>query len=132
MQDLSGASTHFPNDGEGVRAVIWALDETFWRGTISEGGVSQFLPQVASLVVELAKRGIVSSICSKNDFEAAKALLVERGVWNYFVLPSLDWSPKGRASAKSSRTCNCAQKRCCSSTTIRTTSPRPRRRRRGC
>jgi FkbH-like protein len=82
-------------DGEAIRAVIWDLDETFWRGTITEGGISEYRVDAEDLVVELAKRGIVSGICSKNDSEVARALLVERGVWDYFVFPSIDWSPKG-------------------------------------
>jgi FkbH-like protein len=79
---------------EPVRLVVWDLDETFWRGTLTEGGVT-WRDDCAEVVVELARRGIISSICSKNDFETAKAILVEHQVWDYFVFPSIDWSPKG-------------------------------------
>jgi len=80
---------------ENVRLVIWDLDETLWKGTLTEGGITEF-PQVhRDIVVELAKRGILSSICSKNDFAAAKAVLVEQNLWDYFVFPSIDWSAKG-------------------------------------
>ena len=79
---------------EPVRLLIWDLDETFWRGTLSEGGVA-FVERNEAIVVELARRGIVSSICSKNDFDSVKTRLVERGLWDYFVAPSVSWEPKG-------------------------------------
>jgi FkbH-like protein len=80
--------------GEAIRLVIWDLDETFWRGTLTEGGIS-YLRGNHELVIELAQRGIMSSICSKNDMEAVKKVLVDEGLWEYFIFPSVDWSPKG-------------------------------------
>ena len=40
---------------EAVRLVIWDLDETFWRGTLTEGGIT-FLPEHKEIVIELARR----------------------------------------------------------------------------
>ncbi|NHN84499.1 HAD-IIIC family phosphatase [Acetobacter musti] len=79
---------------EAVRLVIWDLDETFWKGTITEGGVQED-QHFGDVVKELARRGIVSSICSKNDFDKAKEVLERLGVWDYFVFPSISWEPKG-------------------------------------
>jgi FkbH-like protein len=79
---------------EPVRLVIWDLDETFWRGTLTEGGITLW-PQAIEVIKELARRGIVSSICSKNDLEAVREILQNAGVWEYFVLPSITWEPKG-------------------------------------
>ncbi len=79
---------------EAVRLVIWDLDETFWSGTLSEGGI-EYNPANHDLVIALARRGIVSAICSKNDMETTRAVLVEQGIWDYFVFPSIDWNPKG-------------------------------------
>jgi FkbH-like protein len=79
---------------EPVRLVVWDLDETFWRGTLTEGGIF-WRDDSQAIVVELARRGIMSSICSKNDFETVKALLIERELWDYFIFPSIDWSTKG-------------------------------------
>lgn len=79
---------------EPVRLVIWDLDETFWNGTLTEGGVTM-REDTRSIVIELAGRGIMSSICSKNDFETVKAVLVEAGIWDYFIFPSINWEPKG-------------------------------------
>ena len=79
---------------ERVRLVVWDLDETFWRGTLTEGGI-KFIPENRDLVIHLAKRGIVSTICSKNDFQAVRDVLVNEGLFDYFVLPSVNWGPKG-------------------------------------
>jgi FkbH-like protein len=82
-----------------VKLVIWDLDETFWRGTLSEEGITP-IPQNASRVVELAKRGIISSICSKNDYDQTKAKLIELGIWDHFVFPTISFNPKGKAIAE--------------------------------
>src|SRR5271157_5831628 len=80
---------------EAIRLVVWDLDETFWRGTLTEGGIEEYLEDCHNLVIRLAERGILSSICSKNDHESVKQILLERKLWDYFVFPSIDWAPKG-------------------------------------
>lgn len=82
-----------------VKLVIWDLDETFWNGTLAEEGMTPIDGNVEK-VLELSKRGIISSICSKNDYERAKAKLVELGAWEYFVFPSISFNPKGQAIAQ--------------------------------
>ncbi len=84
---------------EAIKLVIWDLDETFWHGTLSEGGI-QYRPEHHEMVIELSRRGIVNSICSKNDFDAAKRVLEQQGSWNYFVFPKIAWSPKGEMIAR--------------------------------
>jgi len=79
---------------EPVRLVIWDLDETFWSGTLTEGGIT-YRRDVHDIVVALAQRGIVSSICSKNDLGAVRDILQREGIWDYFLFPSVDWEPKG-------------------------------------
>jgi FkbH-like protein len=79
---------------EAVRLVVWDLDETFWKGTLSEGGIT-FCPENRDTVIALAERGIMSTICSKNDFEAVRDVLKTYDVWDYFIFPSVNWEPKG-------------------------------------
>ena len=56
-----------------IKLVIWDLDETFWKGTFSEGTVE--IPDFnRCLIAMLTDIGIVNSICSKND---------EKQVMNY-------------------------------------------------
>ncbi len=80
---------------ETIKLLIWDLDETFWKGTLSDGEITP-IPENIELVKKLTDRGIVNSICSKNDYEKTKAKLEELGVWDYFVFPSIDWTPKGQ------------------------------------
>ncbi len=82
-------------DFKAVKLIIWDLDETFWSGTISENEVNlidaniEFLKDVTDI-------GIVNSICSKNDFNVVKTFLEKEQLWDYFVFPSIDWTPKGQ------------------------------------
>lgn len=80
---------------EPVRLVIWDLDDTFWDGTLTEGGI-RYRPANHEIVLELARRGIMSSICSKNDHSTVEQVLREKGLWDYFIFPSINWEPKGR------------------------------------
>ena len=83
-----------PKFNNTIKLVIWDLDETFWKGTLSEGIVEPINNNIL-FVKQLSERGIINSICPKNDFEMAKAKLVEFSVWDYFVFPIIDWLPKG-------------------------------------
>ena len=82
-----------------VKLVIWDLDETFWKGTLSEEGIEPIQAHI-DMVRELVDRGIMCSICSKNDFDEGKKALVELGIWDLFVFPHIAWSPKGQAIEK--------------------------------
>ncbi len=82
-----------------VKLVIWDLDETFWRGTLTEGGIAHVESNI-EMVRELSKRGIINSICSKNDYEQAREKLSECGIWDHFVFPSISFNPKGKAIAE--------------------------------
>jgi len=79
---------------ESIKLVIWDLDDTFWNGVLSEVDVSP-IPENIEIVRTLTDRGIINSICSKNDLDAVKKKLTELGVWDLFVFPSVDWTNKG-------------------------------------
>ncbi len=77
-----------------IKLIIWDLDETFWHGTLSEGGIT--IPDThADLIRRLTDAGIVNSICSKNDLAPVEAALTAHGLREYFVFPSVNWMPKG-------------------------------------
>ncbi|GAA5520516.1 HAD-IIIC family phosphatase [Aliifodinibius salicampi] len=80
---------------EKIKLVIWDLDETFWEGTLSEEGVVAKEKNI-DILKTLTSRGIINSICSKNDFEQAKEKLIDLDVWEYFVFPSISWQAKGQ------------------------------------
>ncbi|HEX4466045.1 MAG TPA: hypothetical protein VH025_02570 [Solirubrobacteraceae bacterium] len=85
--------------GDPLKLVIWDLDEVLWSGTLSEGEVV-LDPAHAEIVRTLNRRGIVNSICSKNDLEAVRTRLEREGLWDEFVFASVSWSPKGRRVAQ--------------------------------
>ena len=84
---------------EAVKAVIWDLDDTLWTGTISEQEV-QLIDRHADIVRTLNRRGIVNSICSKNDRAQVCERLQREGLWEEFVFASVDWTPKGSRIAQ--------------------------------
>lgn len=77
-----------------LKLVIWDLDETFWSGTLSEEGIKPIAENI-QIVKQLADRGIVSSISSKNDNCAAMNALKNMKVDQFFVFCKINWSPKG-------------------------------------
>ena len=77
-----------------IRLIIWDLDDTLWRGTLSETDV--VIPDDRiKLIHMLADHGIVNSISSKNDEESVKSKLTEAGIWDLFVFNSVNWEEKG-------------------------------------
>lgn len=77
-----------------IKLVIWDLDETFWKGTFSEG-IVEIPDQNRRLVSLLTDIGIVNSICSKNDEKQVMDYLNDQRLADYFVFPSINWQPKG-------------------------------------
>ena len=64
------------------------MDDTFWKGTLSEGGI-EFLPEMINFIEDLTLKGIMNSICSKNDFESVKNEFINRGfkhVWGFVCI----------------------------------------------
>ncbi|HEV2006610.1 MAG TPA: HAD-IIIC family phosphatase [Candidatus Limnocylindrales bacterium] len=77
-----------------VKLVIWDLDETLWRGTLSETSTT-LIEGRAELLTTLVDRGVMVSVCSKNDLGVARRRLEELGLWDLVVFPRIDWLPKG-------------------------------------
>lgn len=78
-----------------IKLIIWDLDETLWNGTISDNESVYLRQELVDLIHASLDRGIVHSICSKNDFEKTKSFLISEGLWDLFVFPSINWEPKG-------------------------------------
>ena len=86
-------------DYSSLKLVIWDLDDTFWKGTLSEGPIS-FIEKNVSIVRSLDDHGIVNTICSKNDKQPVLDELHKIGLEDVFVFKSIDWTPKGPRIAK--------------------------------
>ena len=80
-------------DIKNIKLIVWDLDDTFWKGTISEGSIVPVQRNIR-LVSDLTDCGIVNSVCSKNDFNVAKDALEKQNVWQYFVFSSINWENK--------------------------------------
>lgn len=79
---------------EQIKLVIWDLDETFWKGTISEQKV--VVPSINKELIKcLTEIGVVNSICSKNEWKVIEEELKKQNLQEYFVFPSVNWEPKG-------------------------------------
>ncbi|MGN6363811.1 HAD-IIIC family phosphatase [Asticcacaulis taihuensis] len=88
-----------PDEGtiniETIRMVVWDLDDTLWQGTLSEGDDIVHDHAIYDLIRDLTRRGIVNSICSRNDFGTVQTVLSSQGIWEEFIFPSIDWTSKG-------------------------------------
>ncbi len=86
----------FPNK---IKCVIWDLDDTLWSGTLAEREAVQPRAEITALIPRLDAKGIVNSICSKNEEEDALRELDRLRLRAYFVFPAIRFAPKG-ASVK--------------------------------
>lgn len=77
-----------------TKCVIWDLDNTLWDGILSEDREVRLRPGVPEIIRTLDERGILQSIASKNDHDAAMAVLRELGLAEYFLYPQINWNPK--------------------------------------
>lgn len=78
-----------------LKCIIWDLDDTIWSGCLAENQQITIRKNILELIENGDSRGIINSVCSKNDFQSAKAKLVEWGVWDYFVFPVIEFGAKG-------------------------------------
>lgn len=77
-----------------IKCVVWDLDGTVWEGVLSEGGAARLRDGVLDTIHELDRRGIIQSIASKNDHDAAMKKLTEFGIEDYFLCPQISWDAK--------------------------------------
>ncbi len=77
-----------------IKLVIWDLDETLWKGVLSEGAVDMPDEHI-QLIKDMVDCGVMNSICSKNDEHFVLDELARKGIKELFVFNSINWSPKG-------------------------------------
>ena len=82
---------------ESIKLVIWDLDETLWKGTLDDADSIVLFENRVEALRQLNRSGIVSAICSKNDFDTARLKLESLGLWDEFVFPRIAFAPKGAA-----------------------------------
>jgi methoxymalonate biosynthesis protein len=89
-----------------VKCLIWDLDDTLWQGVQAEGAAPAPRPAVLAIMDELARRGIVQSVASRNDPAIGARLLAQPALVGRFVAPQVGWEPKDAALRKIARELN--------------------------
>ena len=89
-----------------IKVVVWDLDNTLWDGVLLEGDTVRLRPGAAEALATLDSRGILLSIASKNDPDAALDRLRELGVSDYFIYPQIGWSAKSAGVAAIAQSIN--------------------------
>jgi FkbH-like protein len=87
-----------------IKCAVFDLDDTLWSGVLREDGVDGVFVRHDHLaaMANLASRGILLAVCSKNDPVEAElvAQLLGAELHEKIVSMSLDWEPKSSRLAK--------------------------------
>lgn len=78
-----------------IKLIIWDLDDTLWKGTLAEQEQVVLNQTLVDRIRFLLDRGIVHSICSKNDARKAKKVLKDFGIYDLFIFPKIAFADKG-------------------------------------
>lgn len=81
---------------EKVKCCVWDLDGTLWDGVYAEGNSPTpcMRPGVVETIKALDERGILNSIASRNEMEVVSDALKKVGLWEYFLIPQINWGAK--------------------------------------
>jgi FkbH-like protein len=77
-----------------IKCIVWDLDNTLWNGILLEDVQVVINQNVVDIIKTLDERGILQSIASKNDADAALDKLRELGLDSYFLYPQINWHSK--------------------------------------
>lgn len=93
-------------EAQSIKCVVWDLDNTVWEGILLEDDHVTLRAGVRETLAELDRRGILLSIASRNDRDAALARLAELGIQDYFLYPEINWNPKSASLAAIAKSLN--------------------------
>ncbi len=95
---MTSAGTGIGTGSRGqVKCVVWDLDDTLWDGVLLEQDTVRLRTDVLDVLRRLDGMGVLHSIASRNDHDAAWSRLVDLGVAEYFLHPQIGWEPKSVA-----------------------------------
>jgi FkbH-like protein len=81
------------SDGK-IKCVIWDLDNTLWKGILSEDTDVKLNKNIVRHIETLDNKGVLNSISSKNNYEETYNKLKTFGIEHYFLYPQINWQPK--------------------------------------
>ena len=90
------ASVSPATPGKDLKVIVWDLDHTLWHGILTEGDDVRLRDGIVDLLRHFDERGILHSISSRNDHDAAIEKLREFGIADYFLYPQINWQPKSQ------------------------------------
>ena len=93
-------------DKKVVKCVVWDLDNTVWDGVLLEDPRVTLRRPVVEAIKALDERGVLHSIASRNDHDAAMAKLAELGIAEYFLYPQINWGTKSASIEAIARSLN--------------------------
>lgn len=85
---------------EKQKLVILDLDNTLWDGILAENYDVQLRFRAAEVIERLVNNGIMVSVASKNDYHQAKQKLEELDLWQWIVLPQINYLGKAKNIAQ--------------------------------
>lgn len=83
-----------------IKCVVWDLDSTLWDGVLLEGDPVAIPPAMIDVITTLDQRGILHSIASKNEHQAAMEKIREFGLDEFFLFPEINWNAKSSSIAR--------------------------------
>ncbi|MFG2652941.1 HAD-IIIC family phosphatase [Streptomyces sp. NPDC048436] len=90
-----------------VKCVVWDLDNTLWDGVLLEEAEAVVpRPEVVEFIRRLDRRGVLHSVASRNDRQAAMERLTALGLADMFVYPQINWNPKSDSLREVARALN--------------------------
>jgi FkbH-like protein len=87
---------------ERIKVVVWDADNTLWDGTVfyKDKENVKIKPGTKAALKELDKRGIKSTLCSKNYYEDVDTILKKFSIDSYFKHSQVGWGLKSEAIKK--------------------------------
>ncbi|MGH3805171.1 MAG: HAD-IIIC family phosphatase [Pseudonocardiaceae bacterium] len=93
------AAPNRPGRGR-IKCVVWDLDDTLWDGVLLEDSHVRIRPEVVETITHLDRLGVLHSVASRNDRDAALTRLRTAGLDDYFLYPQISWNPKSQLVAR--------------------------------
>lgn len=87
-----------------IKCIVWDLDNTLWKGILSEDETVELKEGVESILCQLDQRGILHSIASRNDYDKAWEKLQELNLSEYFLCPQINWGSKAESITQIAKT----------------------------